>query len=61
VAILLAGAFFSFDLLLPIVQLHEPHSKVVLDGVAKYDFAFHKLMGYVLASFLIAGLAGLTK
>ena len=28
---------------------------------ARYYFYFHKLMGYVLASFLIAGLSGLTK
>jgi uncharacterized protein YjbI with pentapeptide repeats len=58
---LAALAFYSFDLLLPIIQLYEPHYQVLLDGVAKYYFAFHKLMGYVLASFLIAGLAGLTK
>jgi uncharacterized protein YjbI with pentapeptide repeats len=58
---LLAGLFFSLDLLLPIIQLHEPHYRIVLDGLAKYYFAIHKLMGYVLASFLIAGLAGLTK
>ena len=57
----IAPAFFSFDLLLPIIQLHEPHYRVALEGAAKYYFAFHKLMGYVLASFLIAGLAGLTK
>jgi len=56
-----APAFFSFDLLLPIIQLHEPHYQIVLEGAAKYYFAIHKLMGYVLASFLIAGLAGLTK
>jgi uncharacterized protein YjbI with pentapeptide repeats len=53
--------FFSLDLLLPIIQLHEPHYTIVLDGFVKYYFAIHKLMGYVLASFLIAGLAGLTK
>jgi hypothetical protein len=53
--------FFSLDLLLPIIELHEPHYRIGLDGLAKYYFAAHKLMGYVLASFLIAGLAGLTK
>jgi hypothetical protein len=59
---LAALAFYSFDLLLPIIQLYEPHYKIALDGVAKYYFAFHKLMGYVLASFPDrAGLAGLTK
>jgi hypothetical protein len=58
---LAALTFYSFDLLLPIIRLYEPHYKVVLEGIAKYYFAFHQLMGYVLASFLIAGLAGLTK
>jgi hypothetical protein len=56
-----ALAFYSLDVLLPVTQLHEPHYKIALDGVPKYYFAFHKLMGYVLASFLIAGLSGLTK
>ena len=58
---LVTPSFFSFDLLLPVIQLYEPHYKVVLEGFAKYYFAFHKLMGYMLASFLIPGLAGLTK
>lgn len=57
----LPAAFYSFDLLLPIIELYKPHYEIVLDGLAKYYFAFHKLMGYVLASFLIAGLAGLAK
>lgn len=34
---------------------------IVLHGFAKYYFYFQKLMGWVLASFLIAGLSGLTK
>jgi hypothetical protein len=28
---------------------------IVLDGFARYYFYVHKIMGYVLASFLIAG------
>jgi hypothetical protein len=55
------GIAFSFDMLLPIVKLREYHYRVDLKGWARYYFYFHKLMGYVLASFLIAGLAGLTK
>jgi hypothetical protein len=58
---LAALAFYSFDLLLPIIQLYEPHYQIVLHGAAEYYFALHKLMGYVLASFLLAGLSGLTK
>ena len=55
------GIAFSFDMLLPIVKLREYHYSVDLKGWARYYFYFHKLMGYVLASFLIAGLTGLTK
>jgi hypothetical protein len=55
------GIAFSFDMLLPIVKLRDYHYSVDLKGWARYYFYFHKLMGYVLASFLIAGLTGLTK
>jgi hypothetical protein len=46
---------------LPIVEPYKPHYDFVFHGFTKYCIAFHKLMGYVLASFLIGGLAGLTK
>jgi hypothetical protein len=55
------GIAFSFDMLLPIVKLRNYHYGVELKGWTRYYFYFHKLMGYVLASFLIAGLTGLTK
>jgi hypothetical protein len=55
------GIAFSFDMLLPIVRLREYHYTIDLKGWARYYFYFHKLMGYVLASFLIAGLSGWTK
>jgi hypothetical protein len=54
------GFAYSFDMLLPIVKLEEWHDKIDLIGWARYYFYAHKIMGYVLASFLIAGLAGLT-
>jgi hypothetical protein len=52
---------YSFDTLLPIVELEKAHADVPLMGFAKYYFYFQKLMGWALASFLIAGLSGLTK
>jgi len=55
------GIAYSFDMLLPIVKLREFHYTVDLHGWVRYYFYLHKLMGYVLASFLIAGLAGLTR
>ena len=56
-----AKLFYSLDMLLPIVQLETYHADIVLSGIAKYYFYFQKLMGWVLASFIIAGLSGLTK
>jgi hypothetical protein len=56
------GLSYSLDTLIPIVRLREYHySHVDLAGWARYYFYVHQLMGYVLASFLIAGLSGLTK
>ena len=55
------GFSFSLDLLLPIVTLRKYHFDVTLAGWPRYYFYCHKLMGYVLASFLIAGMAGLTQ
>jgi uncharacterized protein YjbI with pentapeptide repeats len=55
------GVAYSIDMLLPIIELREKHYKMDLQGWARYYFYFHKMMGYVLASFLAAGLAGLTK
>jgi hypothetical protein len=55
------GIFYSFDLLLLIIRLREKHYKVDLKGWIRYYFYVHRIMGYVLASFLIAGISGLTK
>jgi hypothetical protein len=55
------GIAFSFDRLLPLVKLRERHYKIDLMGWPRYYFYFHQLMGYVLGSFLLAGLSGLTK
>jgi hypothetical protein len=58
-----AKAIFSLDLLLPIVQLDAAHNQLeaALAGGVKHYFYAHKLVGWVLASFLIAALAGLTQ
>lgn len=55
------GFSFSLDHLLPVIKLREYHFDISLEGWARYYFYIHKLMGYVLASFLLAGLAGLTQ
>ena len=51
---------FSFDLLLPLVQLDSAH-KIDFDGLQRYYFYLHKLIGFILGSFVIAGLSGITK
>jgi hypothetical protein len=55
------GLTYSVDMLLPIIRLREKNYEAELKGYARYYFYVHKIMGYVLASFLIAGLSGLTK
>jgi hypothetical protein len=55
------GLCYSLDMLLPIIELHKPNYAIVLDGWVRVYFYVHKIFGYVLASFLIAGLSGLTK
>jgi len=52
---------FSLDLLLPIIELNKAHYSIQFTGWFEYYFYFHKIMGYVLASFLLAGLSGLSK
>jgi hypothetical protein len=56
----LYGVVYSFDLLIPIIKLHDKHYDIDLNGWIRYYFYFHKMMGYVLAGFLAAGLTGLT-
>ena len=55
------GFAYSFDLLLPIIQLRKLHYDIDLAGWARYYFYAHKIAGYVLGSFLIIGLSGIVK
>ncbi|MCK4604070.1 MAG: hypothetical protein KAU41_05145 [Deltaproteobacteria bacterium] len=55
------GMAYSIDMLLPIIELHKPNYDIVLEGWVRVYFYIHKIFGYVLALFLIAGLSGLTK
>ena len=55
------GLSYSFDMLLPIIKLRDAHYKIDLMGWPRYYFYVHKIAGYVLASFLVAGISGLTK
>ena len=57
--------WLSFDQLLPIAELDKDHAGLIAEGVlerwALAYFYFHKLIGWLLASFLVAGLSGLTQ
>jgi hypothetical protein len=55
------GLAYSFDILLPIIRLRDKHYGIDLETWARYYFYVHRIMGFLLASFLIAGVAGLTK
>jgi hypothetical protein len=55
------GLAYSFDMLLPIIQLRKKHYDIDLQGWPRYYFYGQKIMGWVLGSFLIAGLSGLAK
>ena len=55
------GLAFSLEALLPGAKLRERHSHIDFDGWQRYWLYAHKAAGFVLGSFLVAGLAGLTK
>ncbi|PTN10965.1 hypothetical protein C8R11_11523 [Nitrosomonas aestuarii] len=52
--------FYSFDMLLPLVTLDKHHEEVTHKiDIVRYYFYFHKIMGYILAMIIAAGLSGL--
>ena len=53
---------YSLDMVLPVVQLAKEHyDKVDITGWQRYYFYFHQLSGFVLASVVLAGLAGVIR
>ncbi len=53
---------YSLDMMLPLVQLAKDHyDKVDISGWQRYYFYFHQLSGFVLASVVLAGLAGVIR
>ncbi len=55
------GFWYSLDMLLPGMQLSEWHAKIDLPQCTRYYFHFHRLAGYILLLFVVAGLTGLTE
>ena len=56
------GFWYSLDMLLPVIHLREDHYKVDLENkwIRRY-FYVHKIVGYLLIFFVIAGLSDLTQ
>ena len=56
------GFWYSLDMLLPIVRLREKHYEADLSNEwVRYYFFGHKVVGYVLVFFVLAGMTGLTE
>lgn len=53
--------WFSLDMLLPIIDLDKRFAEVALSGCPRYYFYVHKIMGFILTGFIVAGLSGITK
>jgi hypothetical protein len=54
----------SLDEMLPLIDLDQEHARVInarLEGLRKNYFYLHRILAYVLGSFVVAGLAGLTQ
>jgi hypothetical protein len=55
------GLAYSFDMFLPLVKLRDKHYDLDVKSRARYYLYVHKLAGWVLGSFIVAALSGLTK
>ena len=56
------GFWYSLDLLIPGIRLRQRHYDAVeLTGWANYYFYVHKIFGYLLLFFVLAGLSGLVQ
>jgi hypothetical protein len=55
------GLTYSLDMLLPLVQLRKKHYDIELDPWPRRYFYAHRIIGYVLGLFIVAGISGLTK
>ena len=53
---------FSVDMILPLIKLREEHYNHDLQNDwQRYYFYIHQLFGWLMASFIFAGLAGITQ
>lgn len=52
---------YSLDMLLPFVKVAKAHESMVPTGWVAAYFYVHKLVGWLLGFFVVAGLTGITK
>ncbi|MBI4526526.1 MAG: pentapeptide repeat-containing protein [Deltaproteobacteria bacterium] len=57
----LSRIFYTLNMLLPVIQLDKAYDNVTLTGYTQIYFYVHKILGYFIGFFIIAGLSGLTK
>jgi len=55
------GFFYSLSAFLPFIELRKKFEEIDYERWAKYYFYIHRLAGYIIGSFIIAGLSGITK
>ena len=55
------GFWYSVDMFLPGIQLGAGRGKIEMAGLAKHYFHVHRLVGYVLFLFVVAGVTGLAE
>ena len=55
------GFWYAIDMLLPGIQLNGQYRHVEMTGWPRYYFRVHRLVGYLLLFFVVAGLTGLAE
>ncbi|VVN47231.1 hypothetical protein [Pseudomonas fluorescens] len=55
------GITYSFDMFIPLIRLRESNYKIEIKGLARYYFYLHRITGWIMGSFIVAGLSGFTK
>jgi hypothetical protein len=52
---------YSIDTFFPLIEFRKRHQDIDITSGARFYFYGHKLIGWIVTSFIIAGLAGFTK
>jgi hypothetical protein len=55
------SAAYSADLMMPLINLWGKHDKIDMPGKRRYYFYFHKMLGWLMFTFIAAGVAGLIQ